>query len=233
MATVLHSRFFPLIALALGAVIVLGFARTYYLRAFFEVPPINLLAHLHGIVFSAWLALFVVQTQLIARNRIDLHMRFGIAGAALAVLVVSVGLVTAIAGAPSPRPRPMGFTGLQFMIFPLFGILFFGVCVAAAIVLRKRAALHKRLMVLGMIAVLGPPVARLIRFFGIGDHFIAIQMGVAAAFVAWALIHDWTTHRMIHPVIALGGLLVVLSWPLRVAIARTDSWVTIARALTG
>ena len=35
MAAVVRGRFYPLIALALAGVIGLGFARTYYLRAFF------------------------------------------------------------------------------------------------------------------------------------------------------------------------------------------------------
>lgn len=233
MATVVRSRFFPLIALALAAVIVAGFTRTYYLRAFFEVPPISTLVHLHGIVFSAWLVLFVVQTRLIARQNYRLHMKVGIAGAVLAALVVVVGVVTALVGAhDTVRIRPMGFSGHQFLIFPLSGIVFFAVCVAAGISLRKRADLHKRLMILGMVAVLGPPVARLIRLAGGGEHFLAWQTAVTAAFVAWALLHDWFRNRMVHPVFAIGGLVLVLAWPARYAIASSDTWLAIAHMLT-
>ena len=121
----------------------------------------------------------------------------------------------------------MGFTGYQFMIFPLSAIGLFAVFVAAAILLRKRAALHRRLMVLGMIAVLGPAVARLIRLANLGDHFLALQTAVAAAFVVWVLLHDWIKNRIIHPVYAIGGLVVILAWPARVGYAdahvRADS----------
>ncbi len=50
----------------------------------------------------------------------------------------------------------------QFVLVPLVAITFFAILVTAAVLLRKRAQLHKRLMTLAMISVLGPPIARLI-----------------------------------------------------------------------
>ena len=37
----------------------------------------TVLVHLHGLVFTAWLALFIAQTRLIAAHRVDLHMKLG------------------------------------------------------------------------------------------------------------------------------------------------------------
>ena len=84
MAAVVRTRFYPNIALVLALIVIAGFARTFYLRAWFDVPPLTLLVHLHGLVFTAWLALFVAQTRLIARNNYRLHQKLGIAGVALA-----------------------------------------------------------------------------------------------------------------------------------------------------
>ena len=232
MATVIRSRFYPVAAAVLAALTIAGFARTYYLRFLFDQPPLKLLVHLHGLVFTAWLVLFVVQTRLIAAHNYRLHMKVGIAGAVLAVAVVAIGVLTALVGAPDPRIRPMGMTGLQFLIFPLMGITFFGVCVAAAIALRRRADLHKRLMLLGMIAVLGPGVARLIRLVDIGDLFLLIQTSVVVGFVGWALLYDWFKNRIVHPVFVIGGCLLVASWPIRAWVARTDGWHTVAQWLT-
>jgi hypothetical protein len=233
MAAVLNnSRFYQLVAFAIAALIFLGFARTYYLKVLFDVPPLTLLVHLHGLVFTAWLALFVAQTQLIARNNYRLHQKLGIAGVAIAAAVFVIGAATAIIMAPSPRPRPMGLTGLQFLIFPLMGITFFAVCVAAAVALRGRAAMHKRLMLLAMIAVLGPAVARLIRLVDLRESFLLIQTSVVFGFVAWALLYDWFKNRIVHPVFAIGGSLLVLSWPLRAWVARTEGWQSVAQWLT-
>ena len=98
MVAVIRNRFYPFIGIALSALIVLGFARTFYLRFLYDLPPLKLLVLAHGLVFTAWLALFVTQTRLIARHRYGLHKKLGIAGAALAVAVVSIGVITALAG---------------------------------------------------------------------------------------------------------------------------------------
>jgi len=105
--------------------------------------------------------------------------------------------------------------------------------VTAAVALRRRSAWHKRLMTLAMIAVLGPPVARLIALTQNGGHFLAIQTGVCAAFVGWCLGTDWLQSRLVHPIYAFGGTALVLSWPVPAMIARTNSWERVRHWLAG
>jgi len=75
--------------------VVIGFGRTYYLRAFIPPPefikPATPLVHLHGMLFSAWIALFMVQTSLVAAGRRDLHMKLGLAGLPLVLSMIVVG----------------------------------------------------------------------------------------------------------------------------------------------
>ena len=40
--------------------------------------------HLHSVVFSAWLLVFIAQTRLVAAQRVDLHMKLGVAAVVLA-----------------------------------------------------------------------------------------------------------------------------------------------------
>ncbi len=224
MATVVRNRVYVVLALALALFIFIGFARTYYLRAWFTVPPITLLMHAHALVFTAWVALFVIQVRLISTQNYRTHMQLGIAGMIVAALVFALGITAAIASAGDPRPRPMGMTPAQFTILPMSSILLFGALVVAAFLMRRRAAIHKRLMVLAMIAVLGPPGARLIRAAGLGADFLAIQTAVAAFFVICALASDWVRHRALHPIYTIGGTLLVISWPVRMWFARTPAW---------
>jgi hypothetical protein len=233
MAAVIRSRFYPVIALVLAALILVGFARTYYLREWFTVPPINLLLHLHSIAFTAWFVLFVIQTRLIAKQNYRTHMKFGVAGLVLAAFVVVFGVATAVESASAPRLRGGGMNSQQFVFVPLFAISLFAVLVTAAALLRKRAQLHKRLMVLAMLSVLGPPIARLIVLTQNGTHFLAIQTLVPAAFVLWCLASDWLKYRIVHPVYAVGGTLLVLSWPFRVWVAQTPQWESVGRWLAG
>src|SRR5690348_12951515 len=96
MVTVVRSRFYWLIACALALLVFVGFARTFYLRSWFDVPPLTTLLYLHAIATSAWVALFVIQTRLIATNKVGTHMQLGIAGIVVAALVVIIGVATTV-----------------------------------------------------------------------------------------------------------------------------------------
>jgi hypothetical protein len=233
MAAAVRNRFYAAAALVLAVVVFVGFARTYYLRPWFDVPPINLLLHLHSIAFTAWFVLFIIQTRLIAAQNYRTHMQLGIAGVVLAVLVFVFGAATAIASADAPRVRPMGMNSQQFVLVPLVGIAFFGGFVAAAIAFRRRAQLHKRFMMLAMIAVLGPPIARLIAVTQSAEYFIPIQIGVPAAFLAWCMASDWVKYRLVHPAYAIGGGILLISLPVRFMLARTAAWESVGRWMAG
>lgn len=89
-------RFFLCAALLLALLAVIGFSRTYYLKALFSTPALSALLHIHAVIMSAWLSLLIVQAVLIANRRLRLHRRLGIAGAVLAALVVLVGMYATI-----------------------------------------------------------------------------------------------------------------------------------------
>jgi len=233
MSAVIRNRFYVAVAMVLALLVFAGFARTFYLRAWFDVPPITTLLQLHSIAFTAWFVLFVIQARLIAAQNYRTHMQLGIAGVAIAAIVTILGFITAIMSADAPRVRPMGMNSQQFVLVPLVGITFFAVFVAAAVAFRRRADLHKRFMILAMISVIGPPVARLIALTQAGDYFGPIQMAVPAGLLLWCLISDWTKYHIVHPVYSIGGPILLLSLPVRFLIARTPAWESVGRWLAG
>jgi len=233
MAAIVRPRFYSLFALLLAAVVFAGFARTFYLRQWFEVPPLTVLLVLHGVVFTAWMALYFTQTRLIATNQVRAHMRLGIAGLGVAALVVLLSLATVVMSASAPRPRAMGMASYQFVFVPFFITVTFAGLVTAAALLRKRPQIHKRLMTLAMITVLPPATARLINLFGGVDHFLALQTSLTALFVIVVVAYDWFKNRTFHPVYAIGGTLLVLSWPFRAWFARTDAWAVVGQWMAG
>lgn len=233
MVAIVRSRFYPHVASALAVLVFGAFLRTYYFRFLSDLPPLSALMQVHGLLFTAWVLLFTTQARLISAHRVDLHMKLGIAGAVLAAAVFAVGVATALHAGAVPGLRPSGRTGAQFSIIPLTSITLFGLLVGAGIALRRRASLHKRLMLLGMIAVLGPAVARLIGLLDLRRQSTWLQMGVVAVFVSWCLISDWRKHRIVHPVFAYGGLGLLLSWPLRIWLAGSEFWAPIGTWLVG
>lgn len=224
-------RFYPLMAIVLVAFVTIGFSRTYYLRFLSDLPPMQPVLQLHGLVLTAWLALFVAQTQLVAAHRVDVHRKLGMLGILLALVVVATGVAAMLVSAATPRVTQLGLTSAQASIVPLVAITQFAVLVTAGVALRRRSSLHKRFMLLAMIGVVGPPTARLIALLALRQYALLIQMSMIAVFVTVCLVYDWRKNRVVHPVFAIGGVVLILLWPLRYAVARSETWQPIGQWL--
>lgn len=225
-----HGFYLAMAAFALLVVFV-GFAPTYYLSGQFDGPALTPLVQLHGLVFTTWMLLFGVQTTLVATHRTHVHRRLGIVGALVAFAMVVIGVVTAIASArrghtPLPVVPP-----LAFLAVPIADMVVFGVLVSTAVAMRRRADFHARLMLLATIAILGPAFAR-IRIDAVQDNNPAAFMVLVTLTVVACAGWDAMRRAGLHPAYLWGGLLVILSQPLRLAIARTDAWMAFARWLT-
>ena len=220
------------VAALVPVIVLVGFARTYYLKAFFGNPPLpGLLVHLHGLVMTTWVVLFVTQVSLVATGRTRTHQRLGVFGAMLAALVVIVGVLTGIAGAA--RGATPGPPALQFLVVPLGDMLVFAILVGTALYFRRgRLDVHKRLMLLAAVNLLAPAIAR------IPLHFI--ETGGALAFFGLTdlcllacVACDTIRNRRLHPAFLWGTLFIIALQPLRLMLAGTDVWLRFATMLVG
>ena len=232
-----HSEraFFGVLTLVMAVVVFVGFARTYYLRPLVPASalagqlPITRFIHIHALFFSGWMVLLVVQARLVAARKIALHRRLGLASIGLAVLMVCVGTVTALQ-AVGRGVSPPGLDARRFLVVPLFALLVFAVLFAAAIVERRNPQAHKRLMLLATIGLLPPALARWFIFYlGLGPPAV---LGATTLFLVPLVVWDLRTLGRLHPATLWGGLFVVLSVPIRLAIAFTPAWLGVADRLT-
>src|SRR4030095_212279 len=107
-----RERFFYTgMAAAILLTVFAGFSRTYYLRPVFQTQPLIPLLHMHGLIFTSWIALFLIPTTLVAAKRTRTHMSLGIAGGVLAALMIVIGTLTAIVRAKTGAAPP-GFSSL-------------------------------------------------------------------------------------------------------------------------
>jgi hypothetical protein len=227
--------FYGGMALALGLTVLAGFASTYYLRFFSGGPrvtltggPFTALVHVHGVLFTAWVVLFVVQTALVASRRVALHRRLGVAGAALAAAMVVAGTSIAIATA-ARGSAPPGMDPLAFLAIPLFDMILFGGFVTAALVLRRDKETHKRLMLLAYVSIVVAAIARLPGILSAGPPAF---FGLSFLFVVAAAIYDFLSRRRVHKVYLWGGALILVSVPVRLAVSGTGAWRALAELLT-
>lgn len=223
--------FYTCMAVAVVATVFAGFARSYFLRPYFDARPLPSLLHLHGLIFTSWVVLFLIQTSLVAAKRVDIHRRLGFAGAALAVLMVVVGTLTPIVRAKVMDVPPGMLSPLSFLAVPLGDLLVFAILVGAGFYFRRWTATHKRLMLLSMIAILPAAVARIpLNFIEQGGAYA--YYGLSDLFIAPCLLYDILTRGRVQRVTILGGLLIIVTQPLRFVMGNTHAWVAFATWLT-
>jgi hypothetical protein len=158
----LDHRFFGVLTAAVIIAVLVGFGPTFYLKPFFNNPPIaRSIIYVHGFVMSAWVLLFAVQVYFISSKKIKLHQKLGLAGVGLAAAVFALGIMTAVAAAKyGSAASPPGIPPLSFLIIPIGDMVVFAVLFGAAVYYRKNSPNHKRLMLLTIINFLPAAVAR-------------------------------------------------------------------------
>jgi hypothetical protein len=231
--------FFFGMAVAAAVTVFLGFVRTYYLKSFFPMPSLPWLFHIHGALFTAWMLLLVLQAALIAARRIALHRRVGLIGGFLVVPMLVTGCVVAIAAARGQGPISAavargeltrfgpGLPPLEGMIVPLTTMLLFGVFAGAGLAWRRWPDVHKRFMALATIAMLPPAIGRAMGWV-FGSAQPALFFGAVGFFVLAIVVYDRRRLGRVHPVTLWGGLALMLSFPGRLALGKTDLWLTFA-----
>ncbi len=221
------AALFPLIVLA-------GFGRTYYFKVLAGSPPLpSALVHVHGLLMTAWVVLFIAQVRFIAARRIRLHQRLGYAGIGLASLIIVTGIPVAIRSAKyGSASTPAGVPPLAFMLVPMFDLLMFALFFGAAIYWRRTPVAHKSLMLLTALNFLPPAVARIpsvslqalgpLWFFGVPTLLALVVLGL-----------DQRRHARVNRVLAWGTGLLVASYVVRLAVMMTPPWMALAEWLTG
>ena len=107
---------------------------------------------------TAWYVLFAAQVLLVSAGRVDIHRRLGVLVAITAVAIVPTGIATAIgfirrvAGNADESALAALIAGYQFVALTLFALL-----VGTALAFRRRSDIHKRLMTVASLSLLGPP----------------------------------------------------------------------------
>jgi hypothetical protein len=240
-----QSSFFAYASVTLAAAVFVGFAPTFYLRPWFTTSPLpSTLVAVHGVVFSLWIVILGIQVALIRAHRRDLHRRFGIAGAVLAVLMALVAIPTPVAQAKRffAIGVPPGFPpmGVMFALSEV-GVIVFVALAGAGLYFRRRVDVHKRLMMLATIEIALAGVDRALQrtpLFAVSGLFgwagwFAAMFTVGDLFIVAIAVHDWITLGRIHRATLAGGALIVLSQPLRLMIGATATSDAFIRWLAG
>jgi len=223
-------RLYVAFAVLAAIIVFVGFARTFYLNSYFARRDLSELRIVHGTVFSCWILLFLTQVSLVAAKRTDIHRRVGVFGGVLALLMIVVGMAMALNAGKYGFQSPGLPPPLIFLAVPFFDIVVFTTLIAAALYYRTRPEIHKRLMIVATISILPAAFARLP--FSIVARTVPFSAFLPAdALLLGCVLYDIAVTKRLHRAWLWGGLLFVLSFPLRMWVAGTSAWQTFAQWL--
>jgi len=232
------ERYFYLaMACAIAASVLLGFARSVFLRPWFGEfahahAPAEPFFYVHGAFFLTWIALFVTQASLVTAGNTALHRKLRAASFVLVPAMVALGTIGGLIAAR----RPTGFFDvadppLQFLAKVLLDMVEFGVLAGCAIAWRRAPQVHKRPMLLASIELLEAVIVRWpFPFVTSGpDVAFALKIAFVLPLVGW----DVRTLGRLHPVTMWGGTFLIAAAPVYYWISPTPAWHAFAVWATG
>jgi hypothetical protein len=215
--------FFWAMSLLIALVFFIGFAKTYFLAGYFHAKPLAApIVHVHAAAFTSWIVLLVTQASLAASGNVRFHRQLGLVGLALAPLMVILGVLVAhemvgrlsiVLGAPRAA---------YIYAVALSEISGFALPVFFAFRLRRWPAYHKRLILVGTIAMTTAgfgrwPVKVLL-------HQPLPAMDCMIGLLALVAAYDLLSLRKIHPATALGSAWVVGIELMSLPLSHTAAW---------
>jgi hypothetical protein len=187
-------RFIALVVTAIWIAIVTGFGLDMVAKAAKGGLDYPLIVHFHAVTYGGWLVLLTAQVWLVRTRRVAVHRRLGMLLWVLLPLMVILGPATAFAikaAKPVLTDRALGFTAVQ-----LGNVLGASVLLAAGYFKRADAAAHKRLMLMGTIALTEPGFSRIWR-----DPIDTLLAAPRSGFAYWVSVYIGTFALML----AMGG----------------------------
>jgi hypothetical protein len=222
-----EHRYFLAAAVVLTLLVLWAFSFEY--RDLMHPSQFTVLVQVHGLVMFTWVGLFLTQVALIVWHRPLWHRRLGEIGMGVAVLVVALGVPTAITASRLGGDHlPPGVAAIRFLADALTQLAAFALLAGSGLALRFRPDFHKRLMLLSNMP---PLIAAIVRLVG----FLHLEIGVNTLWYLLLLafvIVDVLRTRRLHPAMAAGAACLVAVNVGAGALAGTATWAGIVRTLT-
>lgn len=217
----------------LGAAVVLTFlvlwAFSFEYRDLIHPSQFTVLVQVHGLVMFTWVGLFLTQVVLIVCHRPRWHRRLGAIGMVLAILVVALGVPTAITASRLGGDHlPPGATPTGFLADALTQLAAFALLAGSGLALRKRPEYHKRLMLLSNLPPLIAAIVRLVGFLHLTIGATPLRNLLLLTLVGV----DTSRTRRLHPALLAGGACLIAADLAASALVGTTVWARIVHALT-
>ena len=218
-------QFYIGVTLFLIATVVTGFWASYFGTLLGGGVSRPLVMHVHGAVFTGWMALLLLQVGLAASGRVHAHRRTGTEGIAYGWLVFLMGCIVTIA-APVMHVHAGRWTldaAASFLILPIGDMILFAGLFGAAVFHRHQPEVHKRLIIAATVALAFAAVGRL-------NYSLPVFFALWMAPMAAAMAFDVASIGRIHRINALTTGVMSIAF-LRILVMETNGWKAIGRSI--
>jgi len=208
-----ETRAFIWAHLLILGLVLLGFARTFYLHGLFFSKPLPPRLVVHGMVLTLWVVLVPLQGLLVQARRRDWHARLAwfmvlvVVGMVITGGWVTLALDMTLKSADEPENMVVWIDYFTLLSFPTL--------VAAAVMARRRPAVHRRLILFASILVSAPALGRLalwpVFHAGVAGAPVFALTGLVLM-VLMVVCYDLMTLRRLHPASMAGLAGVALPW---------------------
>jgi len=217
--------------------ILLGFGIDMVKRAHSGALDFAPIVHLHVIAYAGWLVLLATQVWLVRTRRLRLHKTLGWAAVVLIPAMLVTGPLTAYAGVAGNAYMPdKWISWLSVNYTNAVGSM---VLLTAGFFMRRNPAAHKRLMVMGTIAVTEPGFSRIWMDFleaRVGDgylgFYISTYIGTLLLVIAVG-VYDLATRRRLHPAYIAAALWIFANEAVADWLFHQHSWLIAMKQMTG
>ena len=225
------GRYFYLgMTILMAGLSVWGFSHTVDARLLNAKPPRPLLLWFHGAIFSAWVALFVVQSALIRVRKVKVHRTLGWFGAALAATMVVSSFSISVVMFRFDRTVLHGKDVSSFLSILWCDMIVFGALMALAIYFRKRPEYHRRLVFMASCQLMQ---AAFVRFQYIGSHdlfYPALDLLIVAGILR-DLIVDGRVNKVY--LYVLPSMMVLQAWASYLERVNPSWWRAVTHTILG
>ncbi|QHT71671.1 hypothetical protein GXP67_35885 [Rhodocytophaga rosea] len=200
--------FFVAMACLFPILVLLGFVPDYVV-IFGGQLKVHWFSHLHGVIMSAWLAMFFTQSFLAAKGNLRLHRQLGMISFGLGILVWLTMIIVTFRALIANNP-PMEDSQFDVLLIALNQVVLFGLFFTWGMLVRKKdTTAHKRLLLLATIVILQAAIDR-IRFLPGINTFIFIRFLYLDLLLVPLLIYDYFTLKRIHQITWIGAICIGL-----------------------
>jgi hypothetical protein len=208
--------FFPAMAVLILGFVLLGFWQSYFVAGMVRAKLPNTLVHIHGALFVSWIFFLLLQTSLVAVGRVKWHMTLGMVGVILPPLMIVFGTLTLF---DSIRRNGTDIPPALILVGDESNLILFAVLTGWGLLRRRNPAYHKRLMILGTTAILGPAIDR-----WPVSHTLGMTIAAIFALPLLVVAYDLWSMRRIHRITAIAFTMIAVVMLSLVPVSHLEIW---------